>query len=54
MPESMVDKIHWLGHDSFYVQGSKVVYFDPWEIGDTPKADIVLVSHEHFDHCSPR
>ncbi len=53
MPEKMIDKIHWLGHDSFYVQGSKVVYFDPWEIGDGPKADLVLVSHDHFDHCSP-
>ena len=53
MPEKMIDKVHWLGHAGFYVEGSKVVYFDPWEIGDTPKADLVLVSHEHFDHCSP-
>ncbi|MEW6263916.1 MAG: MBL fold metallo-hydrolase [Thermodesulfobacteriota bacterium] len=53
MPEKMIDKIHWLGHDSFYVQGSKVVYFDPWDVGGSPKADIVLVSHDHFDHCSP-
>ena len=53
MPEKMIDKIHWLGHDSFYVQGSKVVYFDPWDVSGEPKADLILVSHEHFDHCSP-
>jgi len=53
MPEKMIDKIHWLGHDSFYVQGSKVVYFDPWEVSGSPKADLVLVSHDHYDHCSP-
>ncbi len=53
MPENMIDRIHWLGHDSFYAAGSRVVYFDPWEIGAFPKADIVLVSHEHGDHCSP-
>ena len=53
MPENMIQKIHWLGHDSFYVTGSKVVYFDPWEISGTPLADIVLISHDHFDHCSP-
>lgn len=53
MTEKMIDNIHWLGHDGFYVQGSKTVYFDPWEVGGEPKADIVLVSHEHYDHCSP-
>ena len=53
MPENMVEKIHWLGHDSFCVQGSRVVYFDPWDVADEPKADIILISHEHFDHCSP-
>ena len=53
MPEKMIENIHWLGHDSFYVKGSKVVYFDPWEVSGVPKADVVLVSHEHFDHCSP-
>ena len=53
MPDKMIDNIHWLGHDGFYLQGSKVVYFDPWEISGGPKADVVCISHEHFDHCSP-
>jgi len=53
MPKNMIDNIHWLGHDSFYAAGSKVVYFDPWEISGGPKADVICISHEHFDHCSP-
>ena len=53
MPDKMIDHLHWLGHDGFYVQGSKVVYFDPWEISGGPEADFILISHEHFDHCSP-
>lgn len=53
MPNQMIKKIHWLGHDGFYVEASKVIYFDPWQISHGPKADIVLISHEHFDHCSP-
>jgi L-ascorbate metabolism protein UlaG (beta-lactamase superfamily) len=53
MPEKMIEHIHWLGHDGFYVAGSKVLYFDPWEISAGPKADVICISHEHFDHCSP-
>lgn len=45
--------IHWLGHASFRIEGSKVVYIDPWEIKPGPKADIILVTHDHYDHCSP-
>ena len=49
----IVKDIHWLGHDAFRIDGEKVVYIDPYQIKDGPKADIILVSHEHFDHCSP-
>jgi len=45
-------KIHWLGHDGFRIDASKVIYFDPFQISGGPTADIILVSHEHFDHCS--
>jgi L-ascorbate metabolism protein UlaG (beta-lactamase superfamily) len=53
MPENMIDKIHWLGHDSFRVDGSRTLYFDPWEVTSDIKADIILISHDHYDHCSP-
>ncbi|RLI61201.1 MAG: MBL fold metallo-hydrolase [Promethearchaeia archaeon] len=48
--------IKWLGHDSFLIQGKGLnIYLDPYEITNTqlPKADIVITSHEHFDHCHP-
>jgi L-ascorbate metabolism protein UlaG (beta-lactamase superfamily) len=50
-----LQKLRWLGHDSFLYVGPPTIYFDPWKLpkGDLPKADIVLVSHEHGDHCSP-
>ena len=53
MIESFSKKIHWLGHDGFRIDGEKVIYFDPYQIETGPQADLILISHDHFDHCSP-
>ncbi len=52
-PQEMISDIVWLGHDGFRVDGSKTIYFDPYQIASDKPADLVLVTHEHFDHCSP-
>ena len=46
-------RIYWLGHDSFKVKNSLVIYFDPYRIPHGEPADLMLISHDHFDHCSP-
>lgn len=52
--KELVKRLYWLGHDSFRLDGPPVIYFDPWQLkGDQPTADLVLVSHQHGDHCSP-
>ncbi len=48
-----VKKIHWLGHDAMRIDGSTVVVIDPFQISVTKPADLILISHEHFDHNSP-
>jgi L-ascorbate metabolism protein UlaG (beta-lactamase superfamily) len=53
MVQDMAKKIVWLGHDAFRVDATKTIYFDPYEISAGPMADLILISHEHFDHCSP-
>jgi L-ascorbate metabolism protein UlaG (beta-lactamase superfamily) len=46
--------IHWLGHASFRIEdGAKQIYIDPWKLPvDSPKADVVLITHAHYDHFS--
>lgn len=51
--KSMVENIHWLGHDTFKITGEKVIYTDPFKIRKKDSADIILITHEHYDHCSP-
>jgi len=49
----MIRDIHWLGHDTFKIVGEKVIYTDPFKIKQKDTADIILITHDHFDHCSP-
>jgi len=41
-----------IAHDTFRVAGSKIVYTDPYKVERPDQADVVLVSHDHFDHLS--
>ena len=45
-------KIKWLGHDSFSLAGSIKIITDPYKITRQEKADLILISHNHFDHLS--
>lgn len=53
--KTFADKnIQWLGHASFKLVGAKkTVFVDPFKLENSDKADIVCVTHAHFDHCSP-
>jgi L-ascorbate metabolism protein UlaG (beta-lactamase superfamily) len=51
----ILDKIHWLGNSAFFIDWpSAKIYIDPYQIKpDLPKADLILITHGHFDHYSP-
>jgi L-ascorbate metabolism protein UlaG (beta-lactamase superfamily) len=46
-------KITWLGHDGFKIEdGNETLVIDPFKLDHDVRADYVLLSHEHFDHCN--
>jgi L-ascorbate metabolism protein UlaG (beta-lactamase superfamily) len=56
-------ELKWLGNSGFLILNSaskgessvkrKVIYIDPYKIKEgLPKADIILLTHDHYDHCS--
>ncbi len=51
--KEMVKDIHWLCHDTFKIVGEKIIYTDPFKLKKKDTADIILITHEHYDHCSP-
>ncbi len=54
--------IKWLGHDGFLIkvdegeENSINIYIDPYQIKEnsenSKKADLILLTHGHYDHCS--
>jgi len=46
-------EIIWLGHSGFLIKNSKTIYIDPYNIKENSlKADVILITHSHYDHCS--
>lgn len=52
--QTLIDKIKWQGHSSFLIDGEPRVQIAPWRVvQDDAPPDIILVGHDHYDHCSP-
>jgi len=46
-------ELKWLGHSGFLINAGRIIYIDPFKIqGEMPLADIILITHSHYDHCS--
>jgi len=60
LPTSRGDlKITFIGHASLMFEfGGKVIHIDPvdqfGDYGKLPKADLILATHDHFDHSDPK
>lgn len=51
----LIDSVTWLGHAGFMVAAAgATVYIDPYRVPPgAPRADVVLITHGHYDHFSP-
>ena len=45
-------KIRWYGHDAFTLEKSVTICIDPYKLSRSIHPDIILLSHNHFDHMS--
>ena len=49
----MPKNIKWLGHAGFAINAlDKIIIIDPFQIKKIVPADIILITHSHYDHCS--
>lgn len=48
-------EIELIGHASFRISTeNKIIYIDPYIMPkELKKADVIFITHEHFDHCAP-
>ncbi len=50
----MFEEVKVLTHSSIKITGDQILYFDPYEVkGESHDADIICVTHDHFDHYAP-
>jgi L-ascorbate metabolism protein UlaG (beta-lactamase superfamily) len=50
---NITSNITFLGHAAFRIDGRLTVYTDPYQLRTDHGADLILITHSHFDHCSP-
>jgi len=50
----LIDRIRWQGRGSFAIDGDPFIQIAPWRVvkHESPP-DVILIGHEHYDHCSP-
>ncbi len=49
----MIDQIQWLGHSSFAILGTPLIYINPRRVTRISRpADAILIGHDHYEYCA--
>ena len=58
---ALTGALDWLGHSGFRVRlghasggPARAIYIDPYRVEGGPEADLILITHGHYDHFSPQ
>ena len=50
----MLDRFTWFRQSAFLYRGDGLtVYIDPWGVTTDDKADVLFITHAHYDHFQP-
>ncbi len=51
----LIDAVEWLGHSGFRIAAGRAsIYIDPYRVSGGSRADLILITHGHYDHFSPQ
>ena len=52
-PMETIEKISWYGQAAIKIENDgQLIYIDPYQLPETEKADVILITHSHGDHLS--
>lgn len=58
--DAAVNSLHWYGQDSYKINeiteknNRVIIYIDPYNLRKREQADIILITHPHYDHFDPK
>ncbi|MBI3291667.1 MAG: MBL fold metallo-hydrolase [Elusimicrobia bacterium] len=53
--ENLLKGVTWFKQAGIRIKkGGTVIYLDPWNLEESDQADLIFITHEHFDHLSER
>jgi len=49
----LIKNIRWLGHEGFLINEKPITYINPYKLGFPDIGDLVLITNDQDNHCSP-